>query len=181
MKTAFLFLATGFEETEAVATADVMIRGGINVKTVSITGNRSVTGAHGISVNTDLLFDATDFSKGDILVLPGGMPGADNLNKHQGLRELLLQYDRAGKLLAAICAAPLVFGGLGLLAGKRATAYPGFQNTLTGAEYQETGVVCDGNIITSRGPGFSFQFGLAIVEALIGKNEADALKKGLLL
>ena len=180
MKKVFIFLAEGFEETEAVATIDVMLRGELDVTIVSVTGKPLVTGAHGIAVQADALFENTDFTKGDMLVLPGGMPGASNLNTHQGLKNLLLQYAKAGKKLAAICAAPLVLGGLDLLQGKKATAYPGFESTLKGAEYVKTAVVKDGNIITGRGPGFAFDFGLAIVEELQGKTKADEVAAGLL-
>jgi 4-methyl-5(b-hydroxyethyl)-thiazole monophosphate biosynthesis len=181
MKTAFLFLAEGFEETEAVATLDVLLRGGINAQTVSITGKRLVTGAHGIEVNADKLFEDTEFSSADVLVLPGGMPGASNLNSHAKLKELLVAFNHQGKIIAAICAAPLVLGGLGLLRGKNAVVYPGYEDTLDGANIKEQAVVVDGNIITGRGPGFALQFGLAIVEAVEGKGKADEVAKGLLI
>jgi len=180
MKKVFIFLAEGFEETEAVATIDVMLRGKIDVTIISVTGKLLVTGAHGIAVQADALFENTDFSKGDMLVLPGGTPGAYNLNDHQGLKNLLLQYAKEGKRLAAICAAPLVLGGLDLLQGKKATAYPGFESKLKGAEYIQSAVVKDGNIITGRGPCFAFDFGLAIVEELQGKAKADEVAEGLL-
>jgi 4-methyl-5(b-hydroxyethyl)-thiazole monophosphate biosynthesis len=181
MKKVYLFLAEGFEETEAVATTDVMLRGELDVTTVSVTGKSLVTGAHGIAVHAQALFEDVDFSKGEMLVLPGGMPGASNLNSHQGLKNLLLQYAKEGKKLAAICAAPLVLGGLDLLQGKKATAYPGFESTLKGAEYVKAGVVKDGNIITGRGPGFAIDFGLAIVDELQGKAKADSVAEGLLI
>ena len=181
MKKVFIFLAEGFEETEAVATLDVMLRGELDVTSVSITGNLLVTGAHGIAVNADTLFEQTDLSSGDMLVLPGGMPGAANLNAHTGLKNALEQYVASGKKIAAICAAPLVFGGLGLLQGKNATAYPGYESTLKGATFVKSPVVKDGNIITGRGPGFAFQFGLAIVEELQGKVKAGEVAEGLLL
>jgi 4-methyl-5(b-hydroxyethyl)-thiazole monophosphate biosynthesis len=181
MKNAFIFLAEGFEETEAVATIDVMLRGEMNVTIVSVTGKTLVTGAHGIAVDADVLFEKADFSGGDILVLPGGMPGASNLDNHQGLKNLLLQYAKEGKKIAAICAAPLVLGGLGLLQGKKATAYPGYEDTLRGAEVVKKAVVKDGNIITGQGPGFALNFGLAIVEELQGKAKADNVATGLLL
>jgi len=181
MKKVFIFLAEGFEETEAVATIDIMLRGDLDVNSVSITGNLLVTGAHGIAVNADILFEEADFSSGDMLVLPGGMPGASNLNAHSGVKSALEQYAAGGKKIAAICAAPLVLGGLGLLKGKNATAYPGFESTLQGATFVESPVVKDGNIITGRGPGFVFQFGLAIVEELQGKDKADEVAGGLLL
>jgi 4-methyl-5(b-hydroxyethyl)-thiazole monophosphate biosynthesis len=181
MNKVFIFLAEGFEETEAVATIDVMLRGGLDVTIVSITGKSLVTGAHGIAVNADALFENTDFSKGDMLVLPGGMPGASNLNAHQGLKNLLLQYTKDDKKIAAICAAPLVLGGLDLLQGKKATVYPGYESTLKGAEYVNAGVVKDGNIITGKGPGFAFDFGLSIVEELQGMKRADEVARGLLV
>ena len=181
MKKVFIFLAEGFEETEAVATTDIMLRGGLDVTSVSITGNLLVTGAHGIAVQADTLFEKTDLSSGDMLVLPGGMPGASNLNAHEGLKSALKQYAANGKKIAAICAAPLVLGGLGLLQGKKATAYPGYESTLKGATYVNSPVVKDGNIITGRGPGFAFDFGLAIVEELQGKAKAGEVAAGLLL
>ena len=181
MKKVFLFLAEGFEETEAVATLDVILRGELDVTSVSISENLLVTGAHGIAVNADTLFEKADFSSGDMLVLPGGMPGASNLNAHEGLKNLLKQYAASGKKIAAICAAPLVLGGLDLLQGKNATAYPGYESTLKGAAFTNSPVVKDGNIITGRGPGLAFQFGLAIVEELQGKAKADEVAEGLLL
>jgi len=181
MKKVFIFLAEGFEETEAIAAMDVMLRGGLDVTSVSVTGKLPVTGAHGIAVNADILFEKANLSSGDMLVLPGGMPGASNLNAHAGLKSALEQYAASGKKIAAICAAPLVFGGLGLLQGKKATVYPGYESTLKGATYVNSPVVKDGNIITGRGPGFVFPFGLAIVEELQGKAKAAEVAEGLLL
>jgi len=181
MKKVFIFLAEGFEEIEAVATIDVMRRGELDVTSVSITGNLLVKGAHGIAVNADTLFEKANLSSGDMLVLPGGTPGAYNLNAHDGLKNALEQYAANGKKIAAICAAPLVIGGLGFLQGKKATAYPGFESTLKGATYINSPTVKDGNIITGRGPGLAFQFGLAIVEELQGKAKADDVASGLLL
>ena len=181
MKKVFIFLAEGFEETEAVAATDVMLRGDLDVTSVSITGNLLVTGAHGIAVNADTLFENADISLGDMLVLPGGMPGASNLNAHVGLKNALLQYAAKGKKIAAICAAPLVLGGLGLLKGKNAIAYPGYESTMEGATVIKSPAVIDGNIITGRGPGFVFDFALSIVEELQGKAKADEVAKGLLL
>ncbi|MDR0732864.1 MAG: DJ-1/PfpI family protein [Dysgonamonadaceae bacterium] len=181
MKKVFIFLADGFEETEAVAATDVMLRGELDVTTVSVTGKLLLTGTHGIQVNARTLFENTDFSEGEMLVLPGGMPGASNLNAHGGLKNLLKQYAQEGKKLAAICAAPLILGELDLLRGKKATAYPGFESTLKGAEYVPAGVVKDGNIITGKGPGFAVDFGLAIVEELQGTAKARAVAEGLLV
>jgi 4-methyl-5(b-hydroxyethyl)-thiazole monophosphate biosynthesis len=181
MKKVFIFLAEGFEETEAVATIDVMRRGGLDVTSVSITGKQTVTSSHGVTINADTLFEKADISSADMLVLPGGMPGASNLNAHAGIKNTLKEFAENGKKIAAICAAPLVLGGLGLLEGKKATAYPGFESTLKGATYIKSPTVKDGNIITGRGPGFAFQFGLAIVEELLGKAKADEVAEGMLL
>ncbi len=177
----FIFLATGFEETEAVATTDVLLRGGIEAVTVSITHDYLVEGAHGISVKADKLFEEVDFDEGIMLVLPGGTPGAYHLNDHKGLKELILKYFLEEKYLAAICAAPLVFGGLGILKGKRATCYLGFESTLDGAIIAYDSVVQDGKIITAKGPGFAFDFGLKIIAEIQGQAKSDEVAKGLLL
>jgi 4-methyl-5(b-hydroxyethyl)-thiazole monophosphate biosynthesis len=181
MKKVFIFLADGFEETEAIATIDVLRRGGLDVTTVSISEKTVITGAHNIPVVADELFTEVDFSIGEMLILPGGMPGASNLNAHEGLKALLKQYYSDGKRLAAICAAPLVLGGLDLLQGKKATAYPGFEHTLKGATYSEKGVVKDGRIITGRGPGWAIDFGLVIVSELQGEDKAKEVAAGMLL
>jgi 4-methyl-5(b-hydroxyethyl)-thiazole monophosphate biosynthesis len=180
MKT-FIFLAEGFEEIEAVGTIDVLRRGGLDVTTVSITGKNTVTGAHGIQVVADGLFTETDFSNGQMLVFPGGMPGASNLNDHKEVKILIKQYNAANKKIAAICAAPLILGGLGLLEGKKATAYPGFEHTLQGAQTVENPVVKDGNIITAKGPGYVFDFAMAIITELQGEEKAHEVASGLLL
>lgn len=181
MKKAFVFFATGFEETEAIGTVDVLRRGGIDAVTVSITEEKQVSGAHGISVVTDVLFADADFSEADALVLPGGMPGSTNLNIFEPLKELLLQQYRKEKLVAAICAAPIVLGGLGLLKNRKATCYPSFEPKLIGATVVDEPVVTDGHIITGKGPGLVFDFGLAIITALRGKAVAEEVAAGLLL
>lgn len=181
MKKVFIFLADGFEEIEAIGTVDVLRRGGLDVTTVSIYGRWEITGAHQVTVLADKLFSDVDFSDGDLLVLPGGMPGASNLNAHEGLKELLKDYNAQGKKLAAICAAPIVLGGLGLLEGKQATCYPGFETQLTGAEYVKEPVVIDGNITTGRGPGFAVDFGLSLVAQLQGQTMANEVAAGMLL
>ena len=178
--TVFLFLAEGFEETEAVATIDILKRGGLDVISVSITGRNVVAGAHGIAVVADQLFDETDFSKGDMLVLPGGMPGTANLKAHEGLQTLLLRYSSEGKRIAAICAAPSILGELKLLEGKRATVYPGFENSLKGAVILDVPVIKEGTIITAQSPGAVFNFGLAIVTELMGQEKADEVAAGMI-
>ncbi|MDR0427983.1 MAG: DJ-1/PfpI family protein, partial [Dysgonamonadaceae bacterium] len=158
MKEVFVFLADGFEEIEAISIIDILRRGELNVMTVSISNEKTVTGAHNIPVIADRLFNNTDFSNGAGLVLPGGMPGASNLNAHEGLKNLIKAYSSKGKNIAAICAAPLVFGGLDILRDRKATAYPGFESHLTGAKVSGDKVVKDGHIITGKGPGFAFDF-----------------------
>lgn len=181
MKRVALFLANGFEEIEALGTLDILRRAQIPVKTVSITQNKTVTGAHDIPVIADTTFEEADFSDVDVLVLPGGMPGAKNLNEHEGVKELLLNYNKQGKLIAAICAAPMVFGGLGLLENKQATCYPGFESKLTGAEVTGEKVVIAGNIITGKGPGLVFDFALMLVEEIAGSDTRLNVQQGLLL
>ena len=179
MGTLFIFLATGFEEIEAVTTIDVIRRGELNIKTISVTGEKSVEGAHGISAVADELFENADFSDATMLILPGGMPGSSNLNNHIGLKKLLSDFHANNKPIAAICAAPFVLGNLGILDGKKATCYPGYENQLGKGIHIGEPVVIDGNIITAKGPGFAIAFGLSIVEFFKGKAVADEVAKGL--
>ena len=181
MKKAFVFLATGFEETEAVGTIDVLRRGGIDTTVVSITDKLAVTGAHGLAVVADLLFENADFSEADALVLPGGMPGSNNLNAFEPLKELLIKQYSDKKIVAAICAAPLVLGGLGLLKGHKATCYPGFEDKLTGATVTGNAVETDSNVITGKGPGLVFDFGLALVKTLKNEAVSEEVAAGLLV
>jgi 4-methyl-5(b-hydroxyethyl)-thiazole monophosphate biosynthesis len=181
MKRGFLFLATGFEETEAIGTADVLRRGGVELTTVSITGELAVEGAHGIVVVADALFEDADYARADALILPGGGPGSRMLNGHEALKRLLVRHSEQGGLIAAICAAPLVPGGLGLLKGRRAVCYPGVEPELTGAILTDEPAVVDGNIITGKGPGLVFEFGLAVLAALQGSEVAGRVAEDLLL
>ncbi len=178
---ALVFLATGFEEMEAIGTIDLLRRGNIETITVSITGQKTVTGVHNIPVTADQLFEEADCSSADALVLPGGGPGSEMLNQHQGLRNAITAHHNNNKLIAAICAAPRVFGSLELLKGKQATCYPGIEPELTGAAIVDEPVVTDNNIITGRGPAFVFDFGLAILKYLKNTGEADTVAQGLLL
>jgi len=163
---AIVFLATGFEEIEAIGTIDILRRGDIQTVTVSVTGELTVNGVHGIPVIADELFENIDCSDCDALVLPGGGPGSVMLNRHEGVRQALVEASQNGKLIAAICASPRVFGSLGLLNGKNATCYPGIEPELIGATFLPEPVVTDQNIITGRGPGLVFDFGLAILTYL---------------
>lgn len=182
MRTSFLFLAAGFEEIEALTAVDVLRRAGMPVKTVSITSSLQVTGAHGITVAADLLYDNTLFADPLWLVLPGGMPGAENLYEFsplQGLLERQAKSKNSG--IAAICASPaVVLGQLGLLKGKKATCYPGFEDKMIGALPQPENVVVDGNIITGNGPANSLPFALKIVEETLGVEQAREVGSGML-
>lgn len=176
-----IFLATGFEEIEAVSTIDVLRRGGMEVDVVSVSGNLDVVGAHEISVKCDQLFYNVDYTEYEVLVLPGGMPGTDNLNKHEGLLELLPTFIEDGKKIAAICAAPLVLGGLGLLQDKDAICYPGFEEQLLGAHISYKSVVREDQIITAKGAGVAMDFGLEILKWFLPLNEVQGLREKLVL
>jgi 4-methyl-5(b-hydroxyethyl)-thiazole monophosphate biosynthesis len=176
-----IHLADGFEEIEAITIIDVLRRAGLNVVTVSVTGNLLVTGAHFIEVKADLLFEDFDYSLGKMIILPGGMPGAKNLNEHEGLKSQIIDYHKNNKYLAAICAAPLVFGNLGLLKGKKAVCYPGFETYLIGAEIYDTPFMADNHVITGRGVGAALGFSLEIVKILVGERSALQLAKALLV
>jgi protein deglycase len=176
---AFIFLATGFEETEAIATIDVLRRGKVSLSVISVTGEVMVTGSHGITVQADLLFEEADFSHGQLLILPGGMPGTKNLQAHAGLISLLTSHYQAGKWLAAICAAPKILGCLGFLQNKTAICYPGYETDLQGAILSETPVVSDGTIITGKAAGYTIDFALRLVEVLKGKDAADRVVNGM--
>lgn len=176
MSKVYLFLADGFETVEALAPVDVMRRAGIEVTTVSIMGRKEVVSAQNVTVIADTLYNYVCFDDADALVLPGGGTGTDNLSAHQPLRSQLVAAHAKGTLVAAICAAPMVFGRIGILEGRKATCYPGCEGDLFGAEYTAASVEEDGNIITGCGPGVSFDFGFAIVERLCGDEVVATLR-----
>ncbi|MDP4203983.1 MAG: DJ-1/PfpI family protein [Bacteroidota bacterium] len=178
---AFIFLANGFEEIEAVATIDVLRRGNVPATIVSITKDLKVTGAHNINIVADALFEDVAFDGSELLILPGGMPGAQNLQNHEALGKLLQSHFEKNKLVAAICAAPKVLGHLNILTGKSATCYPGFENELTGAVLSNNGTAKDGNVVTAKGPAFAIEFGLQLVEILQGIEVADKIAQGMLM
>jgi 4-methyl-5(b-hydroxyethyl)-thiazole monophosphate biosynthesis len=178
MKTIFVFLADGFEEIEAITPIDVLRRAGLNVQTVSVMDKQTVSGAHGIPVVADKMFADIHLEDAEMLLLPGGLPGATNLDAHQGLSKMIMAFASEEKPLSAICAAPLVFGNRGLLQGKKATCYPGFESYLTGAEYTAALVETDGNFITAKGPGAAMDFAFAIVEKYCGVEKVNELKSG---
>lgn len=181
MKTIYLFLAEGFEEIEAITPIDVLTRAGLKLQTVSVTNDYMVTGAHGVPVVADCMFEEINESDAEMLILPGGMPGATNLDAHEGLSRLILSFSAAGKAIAAICAAPLVLGKRGLLEGKKATCYPGFEGYLQDAEYTAALVQEDGNFITGKGPGAAMEFAFAIVEKYCGAAKVQELKQGMMI
>ncbi len=174
----YVFLADGFEEIEALSVVDILRRAEIATKTVGVSGEY-VTGAHDIVVKADIT--DKEIKKDDItaVVLPGGMPGAVNLKNSAVVEDILLYLAANDKIIAAICAAPLVLGNLGLLKNKTATCYPGFENELIGAEYKEVPVCTDGNIITAFGPGAAVDFGLELVRKLKDNDMADKIYKGM--
>ena len=182
MKQSFLFLAAGFEEIESLTAVDVLRRAGINVQTVSITSALQVRGAHGITVNADLLFDNTLFSDPEWLILPGGMPGATNLYEFSPLKGLLeAQKNSKYGRIAAICAAPaVVLGQLGLLRGERATCYPGFENYLEGSEIIDAPVIVSGKFVLGNGPATALPWALRIVAETLGEGVATDVASGML-
>ena len=167
-----IFLADGFEEIEALTVVDLLRRAGIEIVTASVMGRKNVTGSHRITVEADALIDEIDFEGTDMIILPGGMPGTTNLDNCELLKKHIDEFNTKGKMLAAICAAPTVYGGMGLLSGKKACCYPGCEVKLTGADVQTTETAKDGNFITSRGMGTAIPFGLAIIEHFQGAGAA---------
>jgi 4-methyl-5(b-hydroxyethyl)-thiazole monophosphate biosynthesis len=181
MKKAFVFLADGFEDVEALIPVDVLRRGGVEVITVSIMDdNLLVTSAHGVQIVADALATEVSFDDADLLLLPGGMPGAQNLYDCDIVREAVKEQWQSGKLLAAICAAPaVVLGQMGLLAGRKATCYPGFEGLLQGAEYTADLCTQDGNIVTAEGPAAAFPFAYRLLALLTSEPTAQQIADGM--
>lgn len=175
----YCFLADGFEEVEAIAPIDMLKRAGVTVKTVGVTGD-VIDGRHGIKVIPDV--NIKDIVLDDTLeavILPGGLPGATNLEDSTDVQKAIDYADKNGKYICAICAAPQILGHKGLLKGKNAIAYPGFESELEGAVISEDYVVLDGNIITAKGAGVATEFGLKIVSALKSEALADEIGKAI--
>ncbi|MGN1143049.1 MAG: DJ-1 family glyoxalase III [Anaerovoracaceae bacterium] len=176
-----IHLATGFEEVEALTAADLLRRAEIDCRLVSVTGERVVAGTHGISVEADCLFEEADYDACEMIVLPGGMPGAQGLRDHAGLGREIVRFAEEGKPLAAICAAPLVLGHYDVLQGRKSTIYPGMEEFLTGGVHVDKPVVRDGNLITGQGPAFAMEFALELVTFLKGEKTAKNMRRDLLL
>lgn len=180
MAKALIFLATSFEEVEALTVVDLLRRAKVEIDMVSITGEKTVTGSHGIAVGADKLIEEVDFAEADALILPGGMPGTRNLQNHALLNEELKKANEAGKLVCAICAAPLVLGGNHILEGKKASCYPGFEEELLGAKVSYDPVSHDGNVITSRGLGTAIAFASEIIATLCSEEEAKSIEESVI-
>lgn len=179
-KKAYIFLADGFEEVEALTVVDLLRRGGITCDMVSISDSLEIIGRSRIAVKADVMFEDCRFNDAVLLILPGGMPGTTYLARHKGLSALLLEKaEDKDVYLAAICAAPTVLGGLGLLKDKKATCYPGMENELHCKEKSVKKVVKDGRIITSRGLGTAVPFGLRLIEVLQGEERAQDVAEGI--
>ena len=174
-----IFFATGYEEIEALTVVDILRRAGEEIEMVSVTEERTVTSSHGVTVTMDKVLSEVNFDETDVIVLPGGMPGTKNLEACEALMEQVDAFVKAGKTVAAVCAAPSILGHRGHLKGKKACSFPTMESQLEGADVKQEPAVIDGNIITGRGMGAAIPFGLAILEKLQGKEAADAMGKSI--
>lgn len=179
MSTVYMFMADGLEEMECLAAADVLRRGGVDTVLVSIGDDLTVTGAHGIRLVADKLFDEIKKEPEDVLYLPGGMPGTLNLKAHEGLTAMLADSFEKGEKIAAICAAPSILGERGMLKGRKAICYPGFESALEGAEIVREKVVNDLPFVTGVGPGAAVDMGLELVRILKGEEAAREVAEGM--
>lgn len=180
MKKIVLFAAEGFEEIEALSVVDVLRRAGVQCDICSLK-DEYITGSHGITIKSDINLDNGEFRKYDGLVLPGGMPGAENLRNNLRVLELVKDFYKSGKLTAAICAAPIVLAEAGIIYGRKITSYPGFESRLGNCIYSENPIEIDGNIITSRGPATAIIFALEILNFLGLQEEVKKLSEGMLV
>ena len=182
MKKVYVFLADGFEDVEALIPIDVLRRGGVDVTTVSISDFPLVNSAHGVNVEADIMIEQGDFSDADLIFLPGGMPGATNLFANKDVCKAVVDQYAAGKKVAAICASPaVVLAPLGILEGKKATCYPGFENVLAENNATYTGdlFTVDGNVTTGEGPAAAFPFAYELLAQLVNKQTADQIAEGM--
>ena len=171
------FLADGSEEVEALSVVDILTRGGIDVELVSVMGRKEIVSSHKIHILTDKLIEEVDFDTVDMIFLPGGIPGTPNLRANDMLCKNIIEFNNKKKLLAAVCAAPSIYGELGILKDKKATCYPGYEDKLEGATYVSDRVVTDGNITTSRGLGTSLELGFRLLEILTDKETTEKMKR----
>ena len=171
----YVFFADGFEEIEALSTVDILRRAGLEVKMIGVNNN-IITGAHGVSIITDIRENDVNKEDIDAIVLPGGMPGTVNLEHSNELKDIIAYANENNKYIAAICAAPSILGHMGILNGKEAVCFPGFENELRGASILSDPVCVSQNIITARGPGVSNEFALKLVEIMCGAKLASKVK-----
>ena len=177
MAKVYAMIADGTEEVECLAVVDILRRSGIGTVLVSVGPSRSVVSSHKVKIEADAVIDDSDLSDGDVIFLPGGMPGAENLSACRQLIDALSQAVADGRRIAAICAAPgVVLGRHGFLKGRTATCYPGFEKEFQGGEYTKQGVVTDGNITTARGLGFAIDLGIELVRLLVSEEAAEDVK-----
>lgn len=181
MKKAYLILAEGFEVIEAMAPLDVLRRSGVEVFTISIGRSLDVTSSQRITVKADTFFDPDTFKNGDMLILPGGYPGYENIGNHKGLMDLAAHYLSSNKYLAAICGAPSALAKAGLIDGRRVTAHFTVKDLLTDSYYVDEKVVIDDNLITSTGAGRSLDFALTLGEVLTDQETMEKVRKGMTL
>lgn len=181
MKKVVVLLAEGFEEIEALTCVDVLRRGEVDCSICSINGKEDVKGAHGVVVKAEALLENINEDEYEAVILPGGMPGATNLRDNEKVIETVKKFDKENKIVAAICAAPIVLKKAGIIYNKKVTSYPGFEEELQAYNYSEEIVVQEGNLITSRGPATAVYFALKILENLKGEETIENLKKDMLL
>lgn len=176
----YLILAAGFEEVEAVTILDILRRGNIQVKGISIMGEKLVYGAHDMALMADDVFDNVDITRSNMVILPGGMGGTENIKNHKGLRNAIIDAHEKEVPIAAICAAPTALASFGILKGKEATCYPDLREDLIGARYSNKKIAEDRGLITSTGPAAAMDFALYIVEKIKGREVADKVASDLL-
>lgn len=180
MAKVYEFIANGTEEVEALIPVDVLRRAGVDILIVSTTGDIVVESAHGVRIVADALIEDINTDDADLLMIPGGIPGAPNLCAHPIVREMIMKQYEAGKLVSAICAGPMIFGSLGIANGKRCTCYPGCEGDISEAEYTAELVTVDGNVITGEGPAAAFPYAYKLCEILCGAETAQALMDGMM-
>lgn len=179
MKKAAILLAEGFEETEAFTVVDLLRRATVYVDVVSVSEEYMVSGSHGIKAQAEDIFDEVNFAEFDMLVLPGGIPGVLNLERHSGVKRVIKDFCERGKYIGAICAAPSILGEMGLLKGRRAASHPSVESRLKGAVLSKDGAVQDENIITGRGVGTAIAFALKLVEILTDEEKAKEIAQAI--
>ncbi len=181
MKNIYIFLGDGFETIEALTSVDVLRRAGADVKTVSIMSGKTVISSHNVPVEADIMLDEAELDDSDMMILPGGLGGTNNIKACKKLIDALITQNEKGKYVCAICAAPSALGVNGILEGRKATVYPGFEAEMKGCKVTGQKVVKDGNIITGMGPGMAMDFAFAILEVVSGKKAVKQVKEGMIL